>query len=140
MYCPVDNDARILVFSTPKFAKMVSRKYSRTGSSHVQRDLKENHGRSISWTYIRNISRAVRDLALSRRQWEYAAPVEAPDVSTTGISLDSTCMKTAGVRQWLAVSVFMMQRVNAFIRLVPLNLPNMGKKRLPIVYRGKHVL
>ena len=53
-YCPLDNDARILVFSTPKFAKTVSHKYSQVGSRQVQRDLEENHGRSISHTYIQN--------------------------------------------------------------------------------------
>jgi hypothetical protein len=103
----LDNDARILVFSTPKFAKMVSQKYSQIGSSHVQRDLKENHGRSISRTYIRNISRAVGDLALSKQQWEYAAPVEASAVSTIGISLDGTCMllREDGWRQAMVGSI-----------------------------------
>jgi hypothetical protein len=46
-YCPTDHDGRILVCSTPKFAKMVSQKYSQFGSLKVQRDLKENHARSI---------------------------------------------------------------------------------------------
>ena len=55
-YCPLDEDARILVFSTPKFAKTVSQKYSQIGSRHVQRDLEENHSRSIetSITYFNN--------------------------------------------------------------------------------------
>ena len=53
-YSPLDNDARILVFSTPKFAKMVSQKYSQSSSKSVQRDLEENHGRRISHTYIQN--------------------------------------------------------------------------------------
>ena len=46
-YCPLDNDGRILVFSTPKYAKMVSNKYSQFGALKVQRDLRENHARSI---------------------------------------------------------------------------------------------
>jgi hypothetical protein len=71
---------------------MVSQKYSQMGSSHVQRDLKENHSRSISRTYIRDISRAVGELAISKQQWKYAVPVEASEVSTIGISLDGTCM------------------------------------------------
>ena len=44
-YCPLDRDARIIVSSTPKFAKMVSSKYAEFGSARVQRDLRDNHGR-----------------------------------------------------------------------------------------------
>jgi len=90
-YCPLDNDARILVFSTPKFAKMVSQKYSQSGSRHVQRDLAENHGRIISRTYIQNISDAVGDVATTK-SWEYSINIAPSDVSSVGISLDGTCM------------------------------------------------
>src|SRR5271163_1544025 len=47
-YCPLDRGGRIIVSSTPKFAKMVSSKYAEFGSARVQRDLRENHGRSLS--------------------------------------------------------------------------------------------
>jgi hypothetical protein len=107
-YCPLDNDARIIVFSTPKFAKMVSSKYSNTGSSHVQKDLHENHGRFISRTYIRDISRAVGEFAISKeKEWEYDIPVEPSDVSTIGISLDGTCMllREDGWRQAMVGSI-----------------------------------
>src|SRR6266702_3919617 len=44
-YCPLDRDARIIVSSTPKFAKMVSNKYAEFGSARVRHDLGDNHGR-----------------------------------------------------------------------------------------------
>jgi len=105
-YCPLDNDARILVFSTPKFSKMVSQKYSQIGSRHVQRDLKENHGRNISRTYIQNISQAVGEVALSK-PWKYTTGVEPSDVSSIGISLDGTCMllREDGWRQAMVGSI-----------------------------------
>jgi len=105
-YCPLDNDARILVFSTPKFAKMVSHKYSQAGSMQVQRDLKENHGRSISRTYIQDISRAVGNVA-STKSWKYTTGVEASDVSSISISLDGTCMllREDGWRQAMVGSI-----------------------------------
>ena len=105
-YCPLDNDARILVFSTPKFAKMVSHKYSQTGSMQVQRDLKENHGRIISRTYIRDISGAVGKVA-STKQWKYTAGVDPSEVSSIGISLDGTCMllREDGWRQAMVGSI-----------------------------------
>jgi hypothetical protein len=90
-YSPLDNDARILVFSTPKFAKMVSQKYSQLGSRHVQRDLKENHGRSISRTYIQDISEATGNVA-SGKPWKYTTGIEPSEVSSVGLSLDGTCM------------------------------------------------
>ncbi|MCL2722792.1 MAG: ISKra4 family transposase [Treponema sp.] len=105
-YCPLDNDARILVYSTPKFSKMVSQKYSQFGSRQVQKDLKENHGRFISHTYIQDISSAVGDVALNN-PWKYSTGVYSSDVSTIGISLDGTCMllRQDGWRQAMVGSV-----------------------------------
>jgi len=90
-YCPLDNDARILVCSTPKFARMVSNKYSGSGSSQVQRDLQENHGRILSRTCIQDISRSVGEVA-SGKSWQYTTGVESCEVTSIGISLDGTCM------------------------------------------------
>jgi hypothetical protein len=105
-YCPLDNDARILVYSTPKFAKMVSMKYSQTSAKQIQRDLKENHGRSISHTYIQNISQAVGEVAASR-SWKYTAGVPSSEVSSIGFSLDGTCMllREEGWRQAMVGSI-----------------------------------
>jgi hypothetical protein len=94
-YSPLDNDARILVYSTPKFAKTISNKYSQVGSRHVRRDLEDNHGRSISRTYIQDISDAVGAVA-SSKPWKYVTGIEPSDVSGIGISLDGTCMLLRG--------------------------------------------
>jgi len=105
-YCPLDNDSRILIFSTPKFAKMVSNKYSQIGSLHVQRDLRENHGRTISRTYIQDISRAVGEVA-SAKSWKYTTGVASSEVSSIGISLDGACMllQEDGWRQAMVGSI-----------------------------------
>jgi hypothetical protein len=47
-YCPLDRDARIVVSSTPRFAKTISHKYAESSSPRVQVDLEENHGRVVS--------------------------------------------------------------------------------------------
>ena len=52
-YCPLDRDARIIVSSTPRFAKMVSSKYAEFGSTRVRRDLRDNHGRAVSRCLVR---------------------------------------------------------------------------------------
>jgi hypothetical protein len=90
-FSPLDNDARILVTSTPRFAKMVSQKCSQLSVRHVQRDLSEHNKRFISRTYIQDITDAVGDIA-SSKPWEYTTEVESSQVSTVAISLDGACM------------------------------------------------
>lgn len=95
-FCPLEKEARIIVYSTPKFAKMVSSKYSSVGGRFVQKDFVENHGRYISRNYIKNISDSVGQLALEKvEKWNYL-PVVAPEaVKTIGLGLDGTCMYMA---------------------------------------------
>jgi hypothetical protein len=105
--CPLDNDARIIVSSTPKFSKSVSSKYSCNSAGSVQRDLRENHNRHVSVTYIQQISQAVGAIATHREEWQYLPVVEKEKVSTIGISLDGTCMllREEGWRQAMVGSI-----------------------------------
>ncbi len=90
-YSPLDHRARIIISSTPKFAKMVSSKYADLGSSRVQADLKQNHGRTVARCYIQDISEAVSAVVLAKEEaWEYALP-EMP-VESVSIGMDGTCM------------------------------------------------
>jgi hypothetical protein len=106
-YCPLDNDARIIVNSTPKFSKSVSSKYSQMSAIKVASDLQENHGRIISPTYVQQISEAVGELAEKRATWQYQPKVEEEKVSTIGVSLDGTCvlMREDGWRQAMVGSI-----------------------------------
>jgi len=107
-YCPLDHSANIVVSSTPKFAKMVSSKYSRGGSAEVQKDLSENHNRHVARSYIQNLSQAVGDIIESRPSWTYAIPVSAHLVLFVAISLDGTCMllcDDGGYRQAMVGSI-----------------------------------
>jgi hypothetical protein len=47
-FCPLDQAARIVVSSTPRFAKQVSSKYTSFGAPQVVEDLYENHGRKVA--------------------------------------------------------------------------------------------
>src|SRR4051794_25829172 len=55
-YCPLDRDARIVVSSTPRFAKVLSHKYAEFSSPRAQIDLKENHGRAVSRCLIQDVA------------------------------------------------------------------------------------
>ncbi len=92
-YCPLDRDARIIVSSTPKFAKMISSKYAEFGSARVQIDLRDNHGRTISRCLVQDVADAVAAVALAKEEvWTYHLPkVEMPP-ATIALSLDVTCM------------------------------------------------
>src|SRR4051794_31506922 len=92
-YCPLDRDARIVVSSTPRFAKVLSHKYAEFSSPRVQVDLEENHDRSVSRCLIQDVADAVAAAAMAKEEdWSYALPkFEAPP-ATVAISLDGTCM------------------------------------------------
>jgi hypothetical protein len=88
----LDRDARIVVSSTPKFAKMVSSKYAAFGSARVQHDLRDNHGRPVSRCLVQDVADAVAAVALAKQEdWSYQLPkLEAPPASVA-LSLDGTC-------------------------------------------------
>jgi hypothetical protein len=91
-YCPLDRDARIVVTSTPRFAKILSPKYAEFSSPRVQLDLQENHGRVVSRCLIQEGADAVAAAALAKEEdWSYSlAKFEAPPAAGA-ISLDGTC-------------------------------------------------
>jgi hypothetical protein len=97
IYCPLEQGASIIGgTTTPRFAKIVSGKYSRMGSSGVQKDLQESNGRSVARCYVQDISEAVGAIVASRPNWTYAVPVVPKDVAVIAISLDGTCMMISG--------------------------------------------
>lgn len=92
-YCPLDRDARIVVSSTPRFARMVSHKYAEFGAARVLEDLSENHGRKVAKAFVQDVADAVASVALAKEEvWEYALPEFDTPVATVTVGLDGTCM------------------------------------------------
>src|SRR3954449_12221960 len=92
-YCPLDRDARIVVPSTPRFAKVISHKYAEFSSTRVQVDLEENHGRAVSRCLIQDVADAVAAAALAKEEdWSYTLPKFDIPPATVAISLDGTCL------------------------------------------------
>src|SRR3954470_7662896 len=74
-YCPLDRDARIVVSSTPRFAKMIAHKYAEFGSGRVILDLEENHGRRVARSFVQNVAEGGATVALAKEEgWHYALP------------------------------------------------------------------
>jgi hypothetical protein len=94
-YCPLDRDARIVVSSTPRFAKTIAHKYAEFSSPRVQVDLQENHGRVVSRCLIQDVADAVAAAALTKEEdWSYTLPKFEKPPATVAVSLDGTCTLT----------------------------------------------
>ena len=92
-FCPLDRDARIVVSSTPRFAKILSHKYAELSSPRVQDDLRKNHGRAISRCLIQDVADAVAAAALAKDEdWSYTLPKFEEPPATVAVSLDGTCL------------------------------------------------
>ena len=92
-FCPLDQKARIVVSSTPKFAKMISHKYAEFGSSRVIRDLEANHSRCVARSFVQNVADSVAAVALAKEEtWNYEVPTLEEPVATITIGLDGACI------------------------------------------------
>jgi hypothetical protein len=92
-FCPLERDARIVVTSTPRFAKMVSHKYANGASPTVRRDLLDNHGRDCARSFLQDLAEAVGSVAQAKEEtWHYETPELDKSVSTVSIGTDGTCM------------------------------------------------
>ena len=79
--------------STSFFAKQVSSKLAYGSAREVQRDLSENHARSVAVSYIQRVSEAVASIIEAKEEeWEYVPPKLDVEISSVAIGLDGTCM------------------------------------------------
>jgi len=112
-YCPLDERARILVSTTPRFAKMVSHKFATMASPQVEADLRENHHRNVARSYLQRLSDAVASLAqATEERWSYRTPKLSEAVHSVALGLDGTCMLLCddGYRQAMVGSLSLYDR------------------------------
>jgi len=92
-YCPLEREGRIIITSTPLFAKQVSSKLAAGSARDVQRDLAENHSRPVAVSYIQRVSEAVASIIEAKEEsWNYVPPKLNVEVHSVAIGLDGTCM------------------------------------------------
>lgn len=112
-YCPLDREARIVVTSTPKFAKQVAWKFAQGSSVAVQRDLAENHGRAVARSYVQHVAEAVGAVAQAKEEdWSYATPKLEAAVKSAAIGIDGTCLLLCedGYRQAMVGTISLYDR------------------------------
>lgn len=88
-FCPLDQNARIIVNSTPAFARMVSWKYAHMAAPKVEKDLRQNHGRNSSRSTLRDVADVVASIAQAKvEKWAYDIPELPKPVKAVAIGLD----------------------------------------------------
>lgn len=90
--CPLEQNARIVLSSTPRFAKMVAHKFANMSSSDAREDLLENHGRKVARSTLQNLSELVGAVVQAKEEaWEYELPKLDGEVATVAVGTDGTC-------------------------------------------------
>jgi hypothetical protein len=92
-YVPLENDARMILNSTPRYSQMVSGKYARFGADAICDDLLECNGRTLSRNYAKKLSDFVGSVAQCHEtEWEYDVPELDGPVASVGLGLEGTCI------------------------------------------------
>jgi hypothetical protein len=92
-FCPLEENARMILNATPKFAKLVSYKYAEAGADAVVDDLLECHHRKISNRYVKSLGDTVGAYAVAKEEtWNYALPKFKRPCASIAIGVDGTCM------------------------------------------------
>ena len=92
-FCPLDERARIITSSTPKFAQMISYKYASLSAIEVADDLHSNHGRKTIPSFVQQTADMVGSIAQATEEsWNYEIPEQDEPIANISLSLDGTCM------------------------------------------------
>jgi hypothetical protein len=101
IFCPLEQQGRIIRGATPRFASQLSHKYAQLNVRAVQQDLELNHGRRVATSYIQNVAEWVGTLATAKEEtWEYALPVLEVPIATVAVSLDGAMIPMADSDGW----------------------------------------
>jgi hypothetical protein len=112
-FCPLERDARIILTSTPRFAKQLSNKYGEGPAARVVKDLAGNHGRPVSLALVQDTAAAVAAVVqVKEESWHYATPELDEPIETISVGLDGTCLllTESGHRQAMVGSLSLYDR------------------------------
>jgi hypothetical protein len=130
-FSPLDQQARIINSSTPRFARMCASKYALMNSVQAQQDLSENHSREVSRCYLQEIVADVAAIAeVKEEHWRYADPELPQKVKTVGLGVDGVCMLFCedGHRQAMVGTISLYDEDGARLHTVYLgSAPEYGK-------------
>jgi hypothetical protein len=132
-YCPLERDARIVLTSTPRFAKQVSNKYAEMAGGRVVADLAGNHGRKVSLAFVQDLASVVAGVVQAKEEtWHYATPKLDAAVRTVGLGVDGTCILQVdeGGRQVMVGTLSLYDRQGERLHTIYVAAPpEYGKER-----------
>lgn len=108
IFCPLEQNARIIRSATPKFAQQISHKYATMNAPSVCLDLKENHHRTIAHSYLQDVGDWVGSIAQAKEEiWEYDTEPLDEAITTVTISLDGAyiLIREDGYREAMVGSI-----------------------------------
>lgn len=92
-FCPMEHAARMILNSTPKYAKLLSYCYGKDGARATADDLLEITGRTVCHGYVKKVSEIVGACArFLENDMAYELPPNLPEPAQIAVSLDGTCM------------------------------------------------
>jgi hypothetical protein len=101
IYCPLEQQARIVRGATPLFASQISHKYAQLNARAVQTDLEHNHGRAVATSYIQHVAEWVGNIAAAKEEdWAYDLPQLTGGIATVTVSLDGAMIPMADSDGW----------------------------------------
>ena len=93
----MDTAGRLIRKSTPKFAQMLTWKYSELSGQQVVSDLSNNHGLQVSVKLVQTVNQRVGSILLAKEdKWSYKLPELKKPVHSIGISRDGTTTPIRG--------------------------------------------
>ncbi len=111
---------------------MVSSKYINNPAKYVQEDLRNNHSREISHSFIRNLSQAVANkIDKIEDNLTYTIPKITKEVVTISVGIDGTCMPMGDVnwREAMCGTLSLYDKDgNRMHTIYVANAPEYGKK------------
>jgi len=113
IFCPLENAARIIAGTTPKFAQILSYKYGNGGCRAVVKDLAETTGRVICPAFVQTVSEVVGANAEFYEEKDiYSLPADMGTPVQVSLSLDGTCMLMSedGWREAMAGTISFFDR------------------------------
>ena len=131
-YCPLENDARLILNATPRWAKVVSYKYASFGADSVVDDLRECNGRTVSNRYCKMLGDAIGTFAAAKEtSWNYELPELDRPVASASVGVDGTCMLLSddGWREAMTGTIALYDRQGERLHTIYLGAtPEYGKE------------
>lgn len=132
-YCPLDKKARIVTSSTPRFARIITHKYTGSSAREVSEDLEKNHGRLVARSFLQNVIDVIGSIAqATEEEWMYSIPAQNDVVATVAVSLDGTCilMRKEGYREAMTGTISLYNPAGERLHSIYLgSSPEYGKQK-----------